>query len=176
MSNLQDSVFSFMEIGGQSCSRNKLDTAQTSLYIGLVLEEVQELLASQGIQVTDEEGINRSSPMLEKMYKQNQVNIIPDVELLDALIDIAWVALGAAYSLGADVAGAIDAVAQNNLTKFPECSKCDSVGGIADNNNCYVQDCSACNGMGFIVVRDSNGKIQKPEGYEKVSLKDYLPE
>ena len=80
------------------------------------------------------------------------------------MIDIAWVALGGAYAMGADVEGAAQAVAENNLSKFPLCT-CEIGSQFPPD---YDPECRKCNGSGRVVLRDANGKIKKPEGFKAV--------
>ena len=95
---------------------------QVALYANLIDEEVSEF---------------------NQAYKQYDHK-----EMLDALIDIMVVTVGAIHSMGADAKGAWQEVMRTNLAKIdPETG---------------------------LVRRRADGKILKPEGWQPPELKRYL--
>lgn len=81
------------------------DTAnydQYNMYLSLIKEEYNELLVAQGIDLTTMEQVNPADP----------------VEVLDALIDILVVTIGAIHSMGADGEGAWKEVMRTNFAKI----------------------------------------------------------
>lgn len=103
---------------------NEHNPDQFSLYFNLIEEEFTELK--------------------EAMDAGDQV------EVLDALIDILVVTIGAGNSIGADMEGAWNEVMRTNFNKI------DSETGK--------------------VRRREDGKVLKPEGWLPPELKKYLPE
>ena len=146
-------VLEFNRIAGQT---NEFNPRNISLYVGLVLEEVEELIAS----IPDDSGgdLGRLKVALDwnsRRFKQGDfdhlVERVNKVEALDACVDISVVSIGCANALGADVEGACNEVAESNLSKFP-------VG----------------EGGQRVVLKDENGKIRKPESYRPPQLAQFL--
>jgi len=96
--------------------------AQTGMYVKLIAEEMNELI--EAIQDEDE------------------------VEVLDALIDILVVTIGAGHSMGANLEGAWQEVMKTNFAKV-------------DPNT------------GKVTKRD-DGKVLKPDGWVPPDLKPYV--
>lgn len=161
---MQNHVKQFMSIAGVLPERGTFDQKLTGLYIGLCLEEMAELLESQFCSVQAEK-LHKYA----ESWKRGQFLAQKNVDALDAFADLAWVSIGGAYAMGADVQGAIDAVAHNNLSKFPQCEKCAGWRIIEEN-----EQCPECQGKGRIVLRDENGKIMKPKKFQKVELDKFL--
>lgn len=134
-------VFRFMCIGGQNVRGGDYD--QTALYMGLILEEVGEMVSRLG-----DEGhvIKALSDRLKSGQMTNLVTNSDYEKLLDDFIDIMVVAIGATISISPKAREAIEEVLQANLAKFPAGE----------------------------VIRDENGKIQKPAGWKAPDLKKYL--
>jgi predicted HAD superfamily Cof-like phosphohydrolase len=140
------SVAAFM--AGAGCTMEGFNVRQSALYTGLQLEEMAEKIAAlaRGATTGSVGGwlclkLHDDMVRIANRFKNGDFDDLvrgaDPTELLDANIDLAWVSLGAAFSEGADVAGACNEVARANLDKF--------VNGVA--------------------LRDSNGKIMKPEGW-----------
>lgn len=132
------------------------DTRKVALYIGLCLEEMAELIAAIpsagaseliGLHSTME---SHSTRFKSGVYDSSVANI-DRVEAVDAFVDIAVVALGGGIATGADIVGACHAVADNNLSKFP----------------------SGEDGKRR-VLKDANGKVQKPPDYQSVDLTPFV--
>lgn len=146
-------VKKFNEIGGTLPIK---DDRKLGLYTGLVFEELSEMIESFG----DEEfnSVQKFLSDMADMFKKGQYDACFATEsfdreaYLDAAVDIAVVSLGAGISVGADIEGATNEVADNNLSKF----------NYDESSNTYT------------VLKDDNGKIQKPKNYQPVSLKEYL--
>lgn len=141
-------VKKFNEIAG---TKEEFNPRKATLYTGLVLEEVAEMLASYGgafnelVYILD----NTANDLKAGEYDDETDNI-DRVEFLDAAVDIAVVALGAGISIGADVEGACNEVMDSNLSKFP-----------------------IVNGE-YTVLKDENGKVKKPESFRKPELAKFL--
>lgn len=112
----------FMEAGEHST--NRYNEQQFNLYLNLIREEMTEL----------EDAVEH----------QNKVKI------LDGLMDVLVVTLGAAHSLGIDVYLAWDEVVKSNMSKVdPTTGK---------------------------LVKREDGKILKPEGYKKPNFNKFFGE
>ena len=90
----------FMRACDQSTDIENYD--QYKMYLSLIKEEYNELLVAQGIDLTTMEQVNPADP----------------VEVLDALIDILVVTIGAIHSMGADGEGAWKEVMTTNFAKI----------------------------------------------------------
>ena len=82
------------------------------------------------------------------------------VEALDAAVDIAVVGLGQGIAVGADIVGACDAVAENNLSKFP----LKTIWNFTFPFRHQVHT----------VLKDENGKVKKPPGFKSVVLTPFI--
>lgn len=110
----------FMEACGQTTDRGNMD--QFNMYLKLIEEEAEEL---------------------------NQAIIAKNkLEMLDALVDMLVVTIGAIHSMGADADGAWNEVMRTNLAKI------DTETGK--------------------VRKREDGKVLKPEGWQPPDLKKYL--
>lgn len=83
-------------------------------------------------------------------------------EVADALIDIEYVINNMHYELGLPSMELFDCVHQANMAKFTVCGNCDGRG------------CNLCGNTGLIVIKDENGKIRKPEGWQRPDLHPIL--
>lgn len=147
-------VRQFMLIGGQSIQG--FNVKQAGLYTGLQLEEIAEKLALIAAAEPDStsrvqlgELVNHITVFalrFKQGYHQGAVAFADRAELLDADIDLAWVALGGAFSTSTCAPAAFAEVARANLDKYP----------------------------GGVVLRDANGKIKKPEGWQGPNLLPYV--
>jgi predicted HAD superfamily Cof-like phosphohydrolase len=100
----------------------ELNPDQFNLYLDLIREEVEEL--------------------------QEAVDAGDQVEVLDAIVDILVVTIGAGNSIGADVEGAWNEVMDTNFAKIdPETGK---------------------------VRKREDGKVLKPEGWKPPQLEKFL--
>ena len=111
------------------------DTAnynQFKMYLSLIKEEYNELLVAQGIDLETMEQVNPADP----------------IEVLDALIDILVVTIGAIHSMGADAEGAWKEVMRTNFAKI------DSETGK--------------------VRKREDGKVLKPLGWTAPDLKEFV--
>lgn len=141
----------FNEIAG---TKEEFDSRKIGLYIGLIAEEFGELIQSLNhsdwldtVMYFDELSEGFKSGRFDEYIEAEAFN---KVEALDACVDICVVSLGGGIAVGADIEGACNAVADNNLTKFP------LVDGV------------------HTVLRDDNGKVKKPEGYSSVQLNEFI--
>lgn len=147
-------VRTFMEKGGQSVDR--FDARQITLYTGLQCEELAEKLlviaggaltsAGRGELLKVVEMLNDMSERFKSGMHLGDVLRSDHAALLDADIDLAWVSMGAAYSVSSDAPGAFTEVAKANHAKFP-------------------------NG---VPLRNAQGKIVKPEGWRSPDLEPFV--
>ena len=144
----------FNDIAG---TKEVFEKRKALLYVGLVLEEVAELLTS--IKFTPEtspafEERTNQIEALGNMFKSSVYDMsvadFDKVEFLDACVDISVVALGGGISIGANIMGACHNVANSNLSKFP------------------------FEGGQYVVYKDENGKVKKPPSFVKPDLAQFL--
>lgn len=147
-------VQQFMTIGGQTTKG--FNAKQACLYMGLQLEEIAEKLkliaqaepdASFRVQLN--ELVNHIEVFAVRFKGGNHlaaVTFADRANTLDGDLDLAWVSLGSAFSLSTDAFGAFGEVGRANLSKYP-------------------------NGE---VLRDANGKIQKPVGWTGPNLLPFV--
>lgn len=147
-------VQQFMEIGGQSTKGFNLK--QVGLYLGLQLEEIAEKLKL----IADAEPTHIERVHLNELvahidlyanrFKHGMhlaaLEFADRPELLDADLDLAWVALGGAFSASTNAVAAFGEVARANMDKYPDGK----------------------------VLRDENGKIKKPAGWRGPNLTPYV--
>lgn len=143
--NILDIVKSFMVAG--DVSTNTFNPRQIGLYVGLQLEEMAEKL--EAIFGNDESTVDINA--MATQFKRGDFDylITPEkiVDMIDADVDLMWVSAGAAFSTGADVAGAVAEVGRSNM------SKVDPTTGKMN--------------------KDANGKIMKPASYSPPSLAQF---
>ena len=120
----------FMRACDQSTDTANYD--QFKMYLSLIKEEYNELLVAQGIDLETMEQVNPADP----------------VEVLDALIDILVVTIGAIHSMGADAEGAWKEVMRTNFAKIDK-------------------------DTGKVRKRE-DGKVLKPVGWTPPELNNYL--
>lgn len=159
-----EKVREFNQVAG---TLEQLDARKVALYTALQLEELAEKIhaiakAEKAAGVEPAEGLGKLLVALEyhsRRFKAGEFDALVSEavkdddlreEILDADVDVAVVSIGGAISVGADVQGACHEVADNNLTKFP------IINGVRT------------------VLKDENGKVKKPEGYQPVSLRKFL--
>lgn len=161
MTDFVAKVLEFNQVAGTT--GEEFNPRKTALYIGLVLEEVKELIDSLPL---GEDGsadaqvlgaFAESVGAYSNAFKQGRFDATVGhmteehrEEALDAFVDISVVALGGATAIGSDVVGATHEVADNNLSKFPV------INGVRT------------------ALKDENGKVVKPEGYKPVRLGKFL--
>lgn len=144
-------VLKFNQIAGKT--GESFNTRDTALYIGLILEEVSELIESMSDR--DLGNLFVALDYHSRLFKEGRfdgaVEKINRLDALDACVDIAVVALGGGSALGADVDGACHNVADSNLSKYEISAEGE-----------------------YVVVRDANGKIMKTKSYRPPELGQYL--
>ena len=145
-------IEAFMRIGGQKT--NTFDAQQATLYVGLVLEEVAEMLQTLQLGAVDTIGRARYAVLIGDLkglsnemkqgFHMGDVARCTHTSLLDDAFDVSWVAMALMLSTSISASAAWREGARSNMAKFPN--------GVA--------------------IRDANGKIQKPEGWRPP---DFLP-
>lgn len=145
MREIVQSVEAFMTAAQQTTL--VFNERQASLYTGLQFEELAEKLEALGL--------NRTAQQLHALavpFKDDRMEIAfinaDRTALLDAEIDLAWVTIGAAFSAGSFVPGAVDEVARSNLAKINPAT------GTMD--------------------KDANGKVIKPAGWTAPNLQPFI--
>lgn len=152
--NIVKRVAYFMYRCGQDLSEHKPD--QVSLYIGLMAEELREVVAALADRCSDRNSLSLYAvekdtlPALYYLAHLGKSGALSDMvesadqaELLDGFIDCAIVSLGAAISSSPDAEAAVDEVLAANDAKVS--------GGL-----------------------DENGKIQKPAGWVPPDLSGFV--
>lgn len=152
--NVNTAVRNFMRYAG--CTIKGFNAEQACLYTGLQLEELAEKLAAIAggcVSAGQRDSlIALVSHMTQHANSFKQGMHVGDIMrgdregMLDADIDLAWVALGGAYSVAEDVSGACQEIARANLDKFP--------GGVA--------------------TLDENGKVKKPVGWRGPDISQFI--
>lgn len=143
MSRLIEDVRKFMEAA--DCTVDRHNPKQASLYLGLVAEELSEALDALGNSLIAAKTVSAFADALKQHDGSKLADMTHEqrVAMFDAAIDIAWVAIGLAYSIGGDPeCGAIE-VARSNLSKIGPSGK---------------------------MERDANGKVTKPATYSPPEL------
>ncbi len=143
LENLRNDTYTFNRIAGND---KKLTYADLKFQTELLQEELNETYDS--------------------------ITIGNDEEILDGAIDVLVVALGLVQKLerlGFDVSGAMEAVAQNNLSKYPSNEE-DAVKSLEPGWSC-TQD----QGTSLWVIKDGAGKIRKPWNFKSVDLSQFTP-
>jgi predicted HAD superfamily Cof-like phosphohydrolase len=116
----QDKVKEFMKLAGQA-TPEKIETPEPSvriLRVKLLLEEVLELAAASGVEISTGMTVPQGSKLsLENFVFSPQQNV-DIVEVADALCDIEYVNQGAAVAYGIKLQPVFDAVHDSNMKKF----------------------------------------------------------
>ena len=157
MTDFVSSVVEFNEIASQSKSVYNED--KLVLYFGLIMEELQETIDASRVELSFQKDLMDMLKRAEATYKAKEYRIrgsLPisqedKTETLDGTVDLAVVALGAAFALGADVSGACDEVASSNMSK---CS-------VDGSGNKYM-------------AKDANGKVIKPSHFKHPVLSSFI--
>lgn len=151
MKEFVEKVIEFNEV---TTKTDSFDARRVALYIGLVLEEVEEIIAA----IPNPEKLGDLRIALKyhsRLFKEGafdaQVKDIDRAEALDGFVDTAVVALGGGHALNSDLVGACHHVADNNLSKSVEDEK----------------------GVRYM-LKDENGKVKKPDGYVSANVAPYL--
>ncbi len=162
----------FNEAVGQTTQ--EFNVRQTALCTGLQLEEMAEKLeAILGGDAPIVQDLNELSSSFKKGFCDEFILNADREAMLDADIDLAWVAIGSAFSQGADVFGACTAVFSANMDKLVECPLCGGKGWWFE-DNLHDDECEMCSGRGVVAEWDENGKVKKPEGWTPPDLKPFV--
>lgn len=154
-----EKVVEFNEVA--SMHKSTYDQEKLVLYFGLVMEELQEMIDESRLRTSFHVDLMDMLRQAEVAFKNQQVvytgpsGVLSEedrIGVLDGAVDLAVVALGAAFSLGADVVGACENVADSNLSK-----------------SVFVDG-----GIARVMNKDANGKVIKPPTYTPASLGQFL--
>lgn len=178
MSNLIENVREFTKIAG--CTVDEFNPAQAALYMGLVREEDSEWMEEvfRGhypewlpVKISDLKG-------MASLFKSGEFNgIIKDVDrakLAHELADLAWVTIGALFSLGVDVEGVFNELARANMDKAVDCQKCRGEGFYIQDDMMTDGTCPTCNGTGKVMLKNEYGKVVKPHGWRKADMTPFV--
>lgn len=145
---IQD-VYAFNELSGQA---SKLDKSAIYNQLKLIAEETDEL---------------------HEAVETNNA-----VEALDACIDIMYVLAGMMQKLeamGMDVVGAMQQVANDNLTKFPGSKEVAELTQDMYNKQGIETTVTYSDKFNRWVIKDTNAKVRKPIGFTSTDLTKYVP-
>lgn len=152
--NLEDAIRTFMTTGGQSV--DKFDAAQAGLYLGLQFEELSEKIEALRTGTITGQADNDLLSLWTflkswaKRFKEGahrgDLLRCDHAKLIDADFDLAWVSVGALFSESNDTFGALAVGSYSNMAKFP----------------------------GGVCTKDANGKIQKPDGWQKPNFEPFV--
>lgn len=148
-----ESVKLFNEISG---TKEEYNIRKVGLYTSLVLEEVGEMIEAIGMKesqlfsILDHYRKAFKEAMYDELIESTMKDVDKRIEYLDSCADIAVVAIGSGIAIGSDISGALSAVAENNLSKFP----------IVDGKH--------------TVLYDTNGKVMKPSNFQSVKLDEFI--
>jgi len=166
----QEKVTQFMKTFGQDCPlRPVIPDLQTRiLRVRLLLEEVLELTEASGLKIVDSLGFVFDKKLLSG---DNGIQIVenaevkPDiVEVADAIADISYVNYGAASAYGIDISPVEEEVHSSNMTKLFTKDEA-TILNPAFYSSKIVNDKDKC-----VLVKDSNGKVQKSPSYAKANI------
>ena len=151
--SFQDSVYNFMNQGGQTIGR--FNARQACLYTGLQLEELAEkidVIKSSTLTAAQRDHLGVLQSTLEMFAKEFKAGMhegdmlrSQHENLIDADFDLAWVSLGALFSTSVVGMRAIAHGSYTNMEKFRDG-----------------------------VIKDANGKIQKPAGWTPPNFLPYI--
>lgn len=146
MTDLTRAVRQFMLAA--DCTIDRHNPKQASLYIGLILEEGAEILEAAGNKV-DAAALDAIATAYKAHNGSDFETLTREqrAEMLDGCIDLAWVALGLAYSIGGDPECAQLEVIRANLAKVGPDGK---------------------------MLRDANGKVRKPAGWTAPEMMPFV--
>jgi predicted HAD superfamily Cof-like phosphohydrolase len=170
----QEKVTEFMKTFGQDCPTRPVvpDLNTRTLRVRLLLEEVLELTEASGLKIIDSLGFEFNKKLLtdkDGVQIVENPNTQPDlVEIADAIADISYVNYGAASAYGIDIQPVEEEVHRSNMTKLftkDESVKLDP----AIYTSKIVNDSEKC-----VLVKDSNGKVQKSPSYQKANISDIV--
>ena len=149
-----DAVGIFMNIAGQPIGR--FNAEQAAKQIGFMCEELAETLEcvkggciDKGSSYELSEAVlslKRVAKLMKDGMHTGSVSRCDRLELLDGVLDTAWVAVGAAHAMSHNVRGAFEEIARANFDKFP-------------------------NGK---VTRDEGGKVVKPRDWRGPDLTPFV--
>lgn len=91
------------------------------------------------------------------------------VEVADGIADSIVVLVGTALEFGIDLTAVWNEVHRSNMSKFPECPKCDGYGKVGVEEE-HDRHCHNCDGRGTLILRREDGKILKPESWSPPAI------
>ena len=118
--------------------------------------------------------INEEVNEIKEAFEEKDV-----VKLLDGAVDSLFTVLGLTQKLekmGVDVFGAMQRVAHDNLSKFPESYEevLDTIEMYAEKGIKVKVEHDVKNGV--YVIRDEADKVRKPKNFKPTDLSEFVPE
>jgi predicted HAD superfamily Cof-like phosphohydrolase len=147
-----DAVTEFTKAAG--CTTDKFNVRQTGLYYGLICEEFAECENATNYLKEEESDLEYSLKNISPRYKSGELDVYFEkadrTKLAHELCDLMWVTTGALLSMGVDVKGAMAELARANMGKTV----------LIDGKR--------------VVIKDENGKVQKPEGWTAADISPFV--
>lgn len=172
-------VRAFMAISDQPIGSNPAvpDEPAVRFRLKLVAEEFCELL----------EACAEAGSYNETLLRGVRSNVMDAIDrtlldvdlpcLADACGDLDYVVEGLRQTFGIHGPPVAREIHEANMRKFPMCEACVGKGRyftIGASLEDVVHQCEACNGKGRLVLRRSDGKVQKPEGWRGPDVEGVL--
>ena len=170
----QEKVTEFMKTFGQDCPTRPIvpDLQTRILRVRLLLEEVLELTEASGLKIIDSMGFEFNKSLLngeDSIQIVENTELKPDlVEVADAIADISYVNYGAASAYGIDIAPVENEVHSSNMTKLFTKDEAATLNPTFYSSK-IVNDKDKC-----VLVKDSNGKVQKSPSYAKANISSII--
>lgn len=176
MNKIIDDVKQFTKAVG--CTTDQFNLEQTGLYIGLVAEEMKEVLQEIYDNKYVLNPLEECAIKFKKGFWNEEIEKADKVKLAHELCDMIWVATGALLSMGVDVDGAMAELAMANMSKLHKCDNCSVKGHYEKFNDDTLvydnYDCFTCEGTGYICKKDENGKVVKPDSFVKADMTRFV--
>jgi hypothetical protein len=136
-------------------------------------------LAGKADKYSYDDLFNQYLLIVEEGYHEGKEAFEQDnaVKLLDSFVDTLFVVLGALQKMknaGFDVEGAMQQVADDNLSKFP-IDTFEMLSTVEKYNNEGIQVSVRRIGEFYVIQNKATGKILKPIGFKQTDLSKYCP-
>ncbi len=119
--------------------------------------------------------LNRLNWLAEELEELEKAIMLNDpIEIADALADILYITFGTGVTLNIPLDIVFMEVHTSNMAKFSPCPSCRSTGCVTDKEG-IIHLCPSCNGTTLVAIyRESDQKLQKPEGWLPPDIKGIL--
>lgn len=165
MTNQIQAVKEFNQLANEGDNFDKFNVRGTSLYLGLMLEELSETLQSvfarhtflnshgHHVSSVEQDTIKALVDMATHFKRGSYDNLVQNADkvgLIDGCVDTIYVSIGCLLAQGVDAEGAFNEVQRSNM------SKVDAASGK--------------------MLKDGNGKVIKPTTYSPPDLTKFAKE